>query len=309
MTALVTGAGGFVGSALVQRLASDRRCRVRASSRRASTSGSDGVEWVVGPELGPDADWRAQLAGVDVVVHLAARVHVMAGSGRMSDTEFRRVNTEGTRRLAEQAAAAGVRRLIFLSTVKVHGEAGLVNEDSPALPCDAYAASKRDAEAAIREVARTTGLEVVIVRPPLVYGPGVKANVEALVTAVRRGLPLPLGAIRNRRSLVGVDNLVDLIVVCLDHPAAASRAFLVSDGDDVATPELVRRLADALGCRARLWPVPVWCLRLAATVLGRSDEVSRLTGSFCVDISTTRRVIGWTPPVTMADGLARMVRR
>jgi len=306
---LITGSSGFVGAALARRLAALSRWTVRASSRARPEAPPAGVECVIGPELAPDADWRAVLAGVDVVVHLAARVHDLSSHGRSSRQEFHRVNVLGTRRLAEQAVDAGVRRLVFLSSVKVHGEHGRITEDSAVAPVDAYAASKRDGEATLRDLARTTGLELVIVRPPLVYGPGAQANIRSLMTAVRRGIPLPLGAIANRRSLVAVDNLADLIVACLDHPAAVSEAFLVSDGDDLSTPELVRGIAAAAGCRARLVPVPVWCLRMLGAATGKAPAVGRLTGSLQVDISKARRVLGWVPPVSVSEGLRRAVGR
>lgn len=304
MRVLVTGASGFVGTALVRRLASDGGVAIRASARSGPGLARPGVEWTTAPELSPDAEWGAVLNGVDVVVHLAASVHVMSGNRRVRDREFQRVNVEGTRRLAEQAVTAGVRRFVCLSSVKVHGERGCFNEDSAMVPADAYAISKRDAEQALRTAAQGS-LEVVILRPPLVYGPGARAHFHTLLNAVRRGWPLPLGAIRNRRSLVGVDNLVDLIAVCMAHPGAASEAFLVSDGDDVSTPELVRRLALAIGRTPRLVAVPVWCLRAAAAVVGKSGAVDRLTESLQVDMTKARRLLGWVPPVTLDEGLRR----
>ena len=304
MRVLVTGASGFVGAALIRRLAADSRWMVRAASRKAPAT-TDSVEWMTGPELSADSDWRTPLAAVDVVVHLAAKVHVMAPSSTVSDEEYQRVNVLGTRRLADQAVTAGVRRLVFLSSVKVHGESGHFDEGSAVSPADPYGASKRDAEDALRDVARRTGLEVVIIRPPLVYGPGVKANFHSLLTAIRRGRILPLASITNRRSLVGVDNLADLIVVCMEHPAAASETFLVSDGEDLSTPDLVRRLAMAAGRPARLLPMPVWGLRALASVVGRSQAVDRLTGSLTVDISKARRLLGWVPPQTVDEELRR----
>ena len=306
MRVLVTGASGFIGTSLLLRLAGESGWNVRASSRRRVAASGGAVDWVIGPDLGPDADWSALLDGVDVVVHLAARVHVMSATGVSSDDEFRRVNVQGSLRLAEQSVAKGVRRFVYLSSVKVHGEEGSFNEDSDVSPADPYGASKRDAEAALRSLAERSGLEVVIIRPPLVYGRGVKANFHSLLATVRRGWPLPLGAIENRRSLVSVDNLADLIAVCMSHPRAASEAFLVSDGEDVSTPELVRRLAAAVGRKPRLVRVPVGWLRAVAAVAGRSAAVDRLTGSLCVDISKARRLLGWAPPVPMSEGLRRV---
>lgn len=308
MRVLVTGARGFIGTALLRRLVSEARWQIRASSRTPSAAPAPGVEWVVGPDLSADADWGRLLGDVNAVVHLAARVHVMAPTGTSSDDEFDRVNVEGTRRLAEQAAAAGATRFVFLSSVKVHGERGTFTEDSAVAPADAYAVSKLNGEEALRVVASGTGLEVVMIRPPLVYGPGAQANFRALLSAVRRGRPLPLGAIVNQRSLVGVDNLADLIAVCLVHPAAASEAFLVSDGEDVSTPELVRRLASAVGREPWLLPVPVWCLRAAAGAVGKSAAVARLTSSLRVETAKVRRLLDWAPPVTLDEGLRRAVQ-
>jgi nucleoside-diphosphate-sugar epimerase len=308
MKVLVTGASGFVGAAVLRRLEAEPGCDVRAASRRPRVGPASGPEWVTAPDLSPEADWRPCLAGVDVVVHLAAHVHVMS-PGPESATEYQRVNVLGTRRLAQEAVAAGVRRLVFLSSVKVHGESGKFDETSPMTPADPYGVSKRDAEAVLRQLAAETGLEVVIIRPPLVYGPGVKANFRSLLDAVRKGTVLPLASIANRRSLVGVDNLADVIAVCLGHPAAASEAFLVSDGEDVSTPDLIRKVAAATGGHARLLPVPVWCLRVAGRISGRAAAIDRLTGTLEVDISKAHRVLGWAPRVSLDEGLRRMAAR
>lgn len=308
MTVLVTGASGFVGAALMRRLCVESRYSVRACSRSRPSVLPDCVDWIEGPELGADASWTDALAGVDVVVHLAARVHVMATADRAAVAAYHRVNVEGTEQLALESAKAGVRRLVYLSSLKVHGEQGAFSEESAIAPVDAYGESKRDAEAGLLDMGARTGLEVVVIRPPLVYGPGVKANFSSLLAAVRSGIPLPLGAIANRRSLVAVDNLVDLIVVCLAHPAAVSQAFLVSDGDDLSTPDLVRRLAAAAGCKARLVAAPVSWLRLAGRLTGRAAAVERLTGSLSADISKARRVLQWQPPVSVDEGLRRTAR-
>lgn len=308
MTVLVTGASGFVGAALLRRLSAEPGCSVRACSRSRPLIVPPGVEWVEGPELGGNSSWVEALAGVEVVVHLAARVHVMAEGDAAEPAAYHRVNVEGTEHLARASAEAGVRRLVYLSSLKVHGEEGVFHEESELAPVDAYGASKREAEARLLAVGARTGLEVVIIRPPLAYGPGVKANFSLLLAAVRRGIPLPFGAIANRRSLVAVDNLVDLIVVCLSHPAAVSQAFLVSDGEDLSTPELVRRLAAAAGCKARLVAAPVSWLRLAGRLTGRAAAVERLTGSLSADISKARRVLHWQPPVSVDEGLRRTAR-
>jgi UDP-glucose 4-epimerase len=225
-------------------------------------------------------------------------------------TEFHRVNVQGTLNLARQAAALGVLRFVFVSSIKVNGEATQLGRpfmaDDPALPLDAYGLSKMEAEQGLREIAWQTGMEIVIIRPPLVYGPGVNANFAAMIRWLKCGVPLPLGAIRNRRSLVSLDNLVDLLVNCLTHPAAANQTFLVSDGEDVSTTELLRRMGQALGFSVHLIPVPAVLLKLAAVMVGKQDVAQRLCCSLQVDIEKTRRLMGWTPPISLDEGLKRV---
>ncbi len=243
-------------------------------------------------------------------MHLAARVHVMNDKSPDPLAEFRRVNVEGTVALARQAAIAGVRRFVFLSSVKVNGEfteAGhlFTADDAPA-PEDSYAVSKYEAEQLLRQIAAETGMEVVIIRPPLVYGPGVKANFESMMRCLARGVPLPLAAVtNNRRSLVALDNLVGLIVTCLNHPAAANQAFLVSDGKDLSTAQLLKRMGAAIGQPARLFYLPPTLLKLGASVLNRPGIYQRLCGSLQLDIAKTRQLLGWTPPVSVDEGLRR----
>jgi nucleoside-diphosphate-sugar epimerase len=249
------------------------------------------------------------LAGQDCVVHLAARVHVMNDAVPDPLAEFRAANVELTVHLARQAAQAGVHRFIFISSVKVNGEETAADRpftanDTPQ-PQDPYGVSKMEAEQALRSLAAQIGLEVVIIRPPLVYGPGVKANFAALMRAVQRGWPLPLGTVRNQRSLVALDNLVDFIITCITHPQAANQTFLVSDGQDISTTELVRGMARAAGVPARLLPVPVWVLQAGAALLGKGDAVQRLCGNLQVDISKARRLLGWVPPISVDEGLRR----
>jgi nucleoside-diphosphate-sugar epimerase len=261
-------------------------------------------------EIGPDTDWRTALSGVDVVAHLAARVHVMHEGSADPLAAFRRVNVEGTVQLARCAAAAGVRRLVFLSSVKVNGESSarpFTEADAPA-PADAYGTSKWEAELALAALARDGAFEVVTLRPPLVYGPGVRANFLRLMQAVVLGIPLPLGAIDNRRSLVYLGNLVDAIVACLAHPDVADRTWLVSDGEDLSTPVLVRRLASALAVRPRLLPVPPAMLRVLGALIGKRAAVERLTGSLQVDSTALRHAAGWSPPFTVDQGLADTAR-
>jgi nucleoside-diphosphate-sugar epimerase len=305
---LVTGGSGFVGSALLKQLLLNG-CEVKASARSSLTAELNGVQHHPIYDMTASTDWSAALNRVQTVVHCAARVHVMADSAADPLAEFRRVNVDGTLNLARQAAASGVARFVFVSSVKVNGEAtvpgrSFTERDAPA-PQDPYGQSKHEAEQGLRQLAADTGMEVVIIRPPLVYGPSVKANFAALMRAVQCGWPLPLGAVHNQRSLVALDNLVDLIVTCLDHPAAANQTFLASDGQDLSTAELVRGMARAARVPSRLWPVPVWALQVAAGALGKGAVVQRLCGNLQVDISKARSLLGWVPPVTVAEGLRR----
>jgi nucleoside-diphosphate-sugar epimerase len=301
---LVTGANGFVGRAVCSQLMAAGHAVTPAVRRGSGLPNEVGVG-----DVGPSTDWRIALAGCDVVVHLAARVHVMRDEANDPLTEFRVVNTEGTLNLARQAAQAGVKRFIFISTIKVNGEgceAPYRETDVPA-PEDAYAISKWEAEQGLWQIAADTGLEVVILRPPLVYGPGVKANFLRLMQLVKRGWPLPLGAIRNKRSLLYLGNFVDAIRLCVEHPAAAGQTFLLDDGEPVSTPELIRAIARALGRPARLLAVPVGVLEAAGTLLGKRAAVARLTDALFVDSSAIRARLGWTPPYSMAVGLATTV--
>ncbi|QXI34984.1 UDP-glucose 4-epimerase family protein [Pseudomonas promysalinigenes] len=298
-TILVTGASGFVGSALSRQLHDLGVFIVRAPSRQEAP-------------LAAATDWSAALAGVDTVIHSAARVHVMQETASDSLGEFRKVNVEGTLNLARQAAEAGVRRFIFISSIKVNGELSspgqpLRADDAPA-PQDAYGRSKLEAEQGLQQLAAATGLELVVIRPVLVYGPGVKANFRSMLGWVQRGIPLPLGALGNRRSLIFVDNLVDLVLTCIDHPLAANQVFLGSDGQDVTLSDLLRALGRALGRPARLLPVPPALLRALARLLGRGDMAQRLLGWLQVDIEKNHRLLGWTPPHTLEQGLKLTAR-
>ncbi|MBT0962328.1 SDR family oxidoreductase [Denitromonas sp. IR12] len=309
MRVLVTGASGFVGQAVIRRLQRDEGVAVRGAFRTLPASAFDGIETSPVGDLGPHTDWRGALVDVDLVVHCAARVHVMHDTEADPLAAYRRSNVEGTLHLARSAVAAGCRRFVFISSIKVNGEATVpgepFSEASAPAPLDPYGVSKLEAEQGLFALAEETGLEVVVVRPPLVYGPGVKANFRSMMRWLQRGVPLPFGAIDNRRSLVGLDNLADLVVCCATHPAAANQVFLAGDGEDLSTSELLRRVARALGRPARLLPVPAAWMSAAARLVGRQALATRLCGSLQVDTSKARTVLGWQPPDTVDEGLRK----
>jgi nucleoside-diphosphate-sugar epimerase len=305
---LVTGANGFVGGALLRHLADSKRFSVLAAVRSGAYP-SNQISTVCMGTLSGSTDWSKALDGVDVVLHCAARVHLMQESIQNPLLAFRVVNVEGTMQLARQAAQAGVRRLVFVSSVKVNGELGTMNEQSASSPQDAYALSKMEAEQGLFEIAQTTGMEVVILRPPLVYGPGVQGNFAKMIRWVRRGIPLPLGAVDNRRSLVALDNLVSLMALCArpdETPNAANQVFLVADEETLSTTELLRKLAAAYDVPSRLFPVPTPYLRLAADCLNRSAIADRLLGTLVVDTAKVRCLLGWKPVITLSEQLKKM---
>ncbi len=304
MKILVSGANGFVGRALCRRLHTYGHAAIPAVRRGSGLAG----EVVVGDICGTN-DWAAALDGCDAVIHLAARVHVMHDTTQNPLALYRATNTEATLNLARQAAQAGVKRFVFISTIKVNGEGRDTpyRETDAAVPKGAYAISKWEAEQGLQRIAQETGLEVVILRPPLVYGPGVKANFLRLMQTVKKGWVLPLGAIHNRRSLLYLGNFVDAIRLCIEHPAAAGQTFLLDDGQPVSTPDLIRALAHALGRPARLLAVPAGLLEQAGALVGKRAAVARLTGSLYVDSSLIRSRLGWAPPYSMASGLANTV--
>ena len=310
MTVLLTGASGFVGKAVLK-AAKQRGLTIRPVYRSVySAKGQREVALVSG--LDGSADWSQALQGVDVVIHAAARAHIMLEELLDPLAEYRRVNVEGTLNLVRQAAAAGVRRFVFISSIKVNGEATAqgrpFNADDTPAPEDAYGLSKAEAEAQLKQVARETGMEVTIIRPPLIYGPGVKGNFASLISWVHRGLPLPLGSVtHNRRSLVGLDNLVDLILVCACHPKAANQTFLISDGEDLSTTELLKKIGKALGRPARLLWVPPRLISFMVGLIGKEVISQRLLGSLQVDINKTCELLNWKPSVAVDEGLRRAV--
>jgi nucleoside-diphosphate-sugar epimerase len=310
MRLLITGASGFVGTALLSKFGREPHSEVFGIFRTTPAVDRRSPNFIaLTGSLEPDENWSGLPSACDALIHAAARVHVMNDSASNPLAEYRRINVAGTLNLARQAAATGLRRFIFISTLKVNGEStsgdnSFSADDTPA-PLDPYGMSKWEAEQGLREIAGRTGMEIVIIRPPLVYGPGVKGNFKTMVRWLSLGIPLPLGAVPNRRSFVNLDNLVDLIATCIGHPGAADQTFLVSDGMDLTTPELLRRMGSALGKPARLFAVPPWLLNTAGAVLGKRAEVHRLTDSMCADITKTRRRLDWSPVASVDDGLRK----
>lgn len=305
MKFLITGANGFVGAALCAELLHQGHS-ARAAVRSASSLVEKAERVAVG-EIDGKTDWTNALHDVDVVIHLAARVHVMHDESNDPLEEFRRVNVAGTEHLARSTAASGVKRLVYVSSIKVNGEATSegkkFSESDLPDPHDPYGISKMEAEQALHRVAAETGLEVVIVRPPLVYGAGVKGNFVQMLKVLAKGIPLPLASVHNRRSLIYVGNLVDALILCATHPAAAGNTYLVSDGEDISTPDLLRQLNAAMGHPARLLPCPQALLKLAGRLTGKSDQVERLLGSLQVDSGKIRRELNWNTPCTLEQGL------
>jgi len=303
---LVTGATGFVGKALCKKLLADGWPVVGTFRTGCSeTKLPVGVEKIKITSIGPSTNWQEALNGIDTVIHLAARVHVLGDKAADAITEYRQINVAGTQHLAQAAVLTGVRRFIYMSSVKVYGEGNAVaytEHDSPR-PKAPYAISKYEAEQLLKEIIDKTGLEVVVLRPPLVYGPHVKANFLQLLKVVDMGIPLPFANVRNRRSLIFIENLLDAIVTCINHPKAARKTYLLSDGLDTSTPELIRKTASALGRPVRLFPFSLNLLRFLAKIFGRSEAVDRLLNSFAVDSSRICTELGWTPRFTMTEGL------
>ena len=310
MTILLTGATGFIGSTLSQYF-SQSRCSYVVAVRKRSDQFLSSVQQIVVDDLSFDTKCCDALNEIDTVIHLAARVHVMRDSSIDPLDEFRKINTLATLNLARQAATKGVRRFIYLSSVKVNGENTTSRPfvaDEGNFPNDPYGISKYEAEKGLREISEKTKMEFTIIRPPLVYGPGVKGNFLSMLAWLQKGVPLPLGAIQNQRSLVYIDNLIDLIITCIDHPAAANQTFLVSDGEDLSTTELLYRMGIAINRPARLLSIMPKILKVGAGLVGKQDIAQRLLGSLQLDIHKTKSLLSWSPKVSVDEGLYKTAK-
>ena len=306
---LVTGANGFIGRNLCATLKEKGYFIVGAVRNNVrDVSGVD--EYIQVGDINETTDWQQALVGVDTVIHLAARVHIMNDPADEPVEVFRKVNVLGTERLARMAAKAGVRRFIFISSVKVNGEGfqGAYTEKDVPAPQDAYAVSKLEAESILKKIANETGLQVVVLRLPLVYGPRVKANFRNLIKLASSGLPLPFSGINNKRSFLYLGNLVDAILICISHPLAAGETFLVSDGQDVSTPDLIKMIARAMNKKAVLFSLYPGVLKALCKIIGKTEELEKLTGSLLVDSSKIRNLLGWKPPFTLEEGIREMVK-
>ncbi|MBA2123513.1 hypothetical protein B9J78_00985 [bacterium Unc6] len=312
MNILVTGANGFVGQALCKRMLVDGY-QVRGAVRAVTqmTALPSGVEGAMVGDISPETDWSEALDGIDAVVHLAARVHVMDDTAADPLAAFREVNVLGTERLARMAAKYGVRRLIFISSIGVNGEFSSempFSEKNLPNPHNAYAVSKWEAEQVLHVVSKNSGMEVVILRPPLVYGPDAPGNFARLMRVIKTGLPLPFGNIKSLRSFVYIDNLIDAIITCVTHPLAAGETFMVSDGQDVSTPDLIKMIASAMNKKVILFSLHPGILKSLCKIAGKGEEMEKLTGSLLVDSSKIRNLLGWKPPFTLEEGIKETVK-
>ena len=320
---LITGASGFIGQSLIKSLVKLNR-PVRGTIRSINSFFPDAkTEYISTGDINIKTNWKESLVNVGCIIHCAGKAHIMKTKKNDFSKIYQSINVDGTKQLAEQAVKAKVKRLIFLSTIKVHGEktgnddvGKFLNEQKKSLfhhkdlasPEDCYAISKLKAEKALWEISSRSGLEVVVVRLPLVYGNGAKGNLARLIKLVRSGIPLPLGLVKNQRSLIGIHNLVDLLIHCIDHPEASGKTFLASDGEDLSTPELIKLIASSMGIKANLFPFPIFMLKFLGSVFGRREEINRLVGSLRIDNNYTQETLNWTPPISVEEGIRRMVQ-
>tara|TARA_E500000178_G_C16863777_1_gene681017 strand:- start:12 stop:959 length:948 start_codon:yes stop_codon:yes gene_type:complete len=309
---LVTGASGFIGNNLCNKLI-ELNFNVRGAVRTLDSLTVDyNFNAVTVGEIGANTNWKNALKDIDCIINCAGKAHLI--NKKNNANLYHLINTEGTKNLAEQAVKAGVKRLILLSSVKVNGESTdqitkhKFSHKNLSNPQDPYAISKLEAEKVLWKISLRTGLEVVVVRLPLVYGNGAKGNLARLIKLVKLGIPLPLGMIDNQRSMIGIDNLVDLLIHCIDHPEASGKTFLTSDGEDISTPELIKLIASSMGKKANLFPLPIFILKFLGTIFGKSEEINRLTGSLRIDNNYTKEILNWTPPVSVEEGIRRMVQ-
>ena len=308
----ITGANGFIGRSLCKALGSSGNyIRGLVRNQNLNKDFSE-IEYISVGDIGPKINWKEHLKGCDCIIHCAGKTL------KINDKNlnlYHAVNTEGTKHLAMHASEAGVKRIIFLSSIKVNGESSdIINDrkkiyynDIP-IPLDAYAASKLEAEKALYEISARTGLEVVVVRLPLVYGYGVKGNLAKLIKLVRLGIPLPLSLVKNKRSMIGIDNLVDLLIQCIDRQEASGKTFLASDDEDLSTPELIKLIASSMGRRANLFSLPIFVLKFLGSIFGKSEEINRLVGSLRIDKNYIKEILNWTPPISVKEGIRRMVQ-
>jgi len=308
---LVTGGSGFIGKAVCENLKKNNY-RINITSRRDMATNLSGVKIYNINEIDENTNWFGALNTVSCVIHCAAKSNMINNNKQNSLSSFRKVNVEGTLNLAKQAVACGVKRFIFLSSIKVNGEktekSSMFRYNDIPKPEDSYAISKWEAEKGLWEISKQTGLEVVIIRAPLVCGPGVKGNLRSLIKLIQYRIPLPFSLIKNQRSLVSIDNLVDLIVHCIDDHKASGNTFLVSDEEDISTPDLVRQIASSMGLSVRLFPIPLSLLKFFGFLLGKKNEIDRLIGSLQIDNSYTKEILNWTPPIRVEEGIRRMVQ-
>ena len=307
----ITGGSGFVGSALCKTLAKTTKNVCASVRSRDFSSNFYNLEYVSTGDIRSKTNWKKILTNIDCIIHCVAKAHETNFFNKESLNEFRMVNVEATANLARQAAASGVKRFVFLSSIKVNGENNIndtiFRHDDPPNPKDAYGISKFEAEQELWKISKQTGIEVVIIRPPLVYGRGVKGYMKRLIKLINYGIPLPLSLINNKRSLIGIDNLVDIIIRCIDHPNADGKTFLVSDDRDLSTPDLLKLIASYMGSSVRLFPLPVTLLKFFSLILGMESEINKLIGSLRIDNSLTKEILNWKPPFNVEEGIRKMV--